>query len=192
MHSKMRLSDSGPALFGIFDMTVYDLKDGTRKRFRHIHKRNQITNQGREALLDLMRPETNNPGAPDQLQRESKIGSLSVGTNPTPPTLNDDETTMVQVWRGEFYPPGGSLSDCEVVVLPPDQYLLQIGKILPEAAAVGQVLTEAGIFTRGTLDDPYASVGRRLYARQVHPPIPKTGTMTIEYDWKLGISIQGS
>ena len=186
MRSKMKLRDSGPALFGIFDMTVYDLKDGTRKRFRHIHKRNQITNQGRESLLDLQRPETNNPGAPDELQRQSKIWSLSVGTNPTPPTLNDDDTTMLQVWRGEFSP----LSECQVVVIPPDQYLLQIGKILPEAAAVGQVLTEAGIFTRGDQDDPYASAGRRLYARQVHPPINKTGTMTIEYDWKLGISIQ--
>lgn len=175
-------------MFGIFDMKVYDTRNGIRKQIRHVHKRNQITNQGRTALLDLMRPETNNPGAPDDLQRERKIWSLSVGTNAIPPTINDDDTTMVQVWRSQFLP----LAECQVVVVPPNQYLLQISKILPTTAAVGQVLAEAGIFTRGDNDDPYTAIGRMLYARQVHPPIPKTGTMTIEYDWKLGISIQGS
>jgi len=188
MRSRVIFKDSGPGLFGIFDMKVYDIRDGKRKRIRHIHKRNQITNQGREGLLNLMRPETNSPGDPDTLQRQNKVWSLSVGTNATPPTINDDDTTMTQVWRSEFNP----FSECQVVVAPPDLFLLQIGKILPETAAVGQVLTEAGVFTRGDADDPYTAVGRGLYARQTHPAITKTATMTIEYDWKLGITIQGS
>jgi len=187
MSHTMKLRDAGPALFGIFDIRVYEHRDGVKQQLRHIHKRNQITNQGREALLDLMRPETNDPVTPDVLQRESKIRSLSVGTNATPPTINDDDSTMVQVWKGEF-----ALTECQVVVVPPDIFLLQVSKTLPTTAAVGQVLTEAGIFTRGTDDDPNLATGRRLYARQVHPPIIKSGTMTIEYDWKLGITIQGS
>jgi len=175
-------------LFGIFDMKVYDIRDGKRKRIRHIHKRNQITNQGREVLLDLMRPETNNPGDPGSLQEQSKIWSLSVGTNDTPPTINDDDTTMVQVWKSAFVP----FSECQVIATPPNLFLLQIGKTLPQTSAVGSTLTEAGVFTRGDDDDPDVASGRRLYARQIYPPIIKTVTMTIEYDWKLGITIQGS
>lgn len=190
MRAKMNLKD-GAGLFGIFDMSVYDIRNGKRQRIRHVHKRNQITNQGREALLDLMRPETNTPllGNPDDLQRESKIWSLSVGTYATPPTINDTDATMTQVWRSQF-----ALAECQVVVIAPNQYYLQIGKVLPSTpcSANGYTLTEAGVFTRGDSDDPVTSLGRKLYARQVHPPIIKTATMTIEYDWKLGITIQGA
>ena len=181
MRNQFAFQDS-PELFGIFGMKVYDVRNGKRICVRRVLKKNQITNQGRRALLELMRPVTFGVN-----QTIRQIFSLSVGTNSTPPTINDDDATMAQVWRNELV-----LSECEVVATAPNLFLLQIGKILPETDAVGQVLTEAGIFTRGTLADPYTSADRWLYARQTHPPITKTITMLIEYNWKLGVSIQGA
>lgn len=177
------LFGDSPALFGIFGMCVYDIRNGQRVCVRRIQKRNQITNQGRVALLELMRP----PAPEATTQEKHRIWSFSVGTHSTPPTINDDDTTMIQVWKSAF-----SGSECQIVTVPPNQYLLQIGKILPEAAAVGSVLVEAGVFTRGDDDDPDVATDRDLYARQTHPAITKSATMIIEYNWKLGISIQGA
>jgi len=167
-------------LWGIFGMKVYVTKDGKRKCIRRIVKNNQITNQGRKALLELMRPTTYGIA-----QDERQIWSLSAGTNVIPPQITDDETTMVEVWQSAFLAP-----ECQVVDIPPNTYYLQVSKIVPEAVAVGSTLTEAGIFTRGDNDDPALAVGKMLYARQIHSPVIKTNVMTIEYDWKLGITIQ--
>lgn len=172
---------SGCQLWGIFGMKVYvTQKDGQRKCIRRIVKNNQITNQGRTALLELMRPVTYGV-----LQDERQIWSLSSGTNSTPPQIIDDETTMTEVWQSAFLAP-----ECQVVAVPPVTYYLQVSKIMPTTAAVGSTLVEAGIFTRGDNDDPALAVGRMLYARQIHAPVIKTNVMTIEYNWKLGITIQ--
>lgn len=184
------------ALWGDFGLQVFDHSSGIPRRILRIRKKNQITNQGRIALLALMRPgpyATASPGdtVEIEVQRENRIWSLAVGTNTTPPTINDDDATMSIAWISSFfYPAGGGGSECQVISTPPNSYYLSISKTLPTTEANGNTLAEAGIFTRGDDDDPLITVGYSLYARQTHSPIIKTSSLTIQYDWQLGITIQ--
>jgi hypothetical protein len=167
------------ALFGNFGLRVFDLAGN---KLMSIQKKNQITNQGRNAVLSLLFP--GNAGA---VQETYRIWSLSAGTNNTAPTILDNLAAMHPVWSSAFI--GG---ECTVVENLPNDFYLQITKTLPDTDANGYTLTEAGIFTRGNNDDPDISTTKLLYARQIHPSIIKNATMTIQYDWQLGITIQGS
>ncbi len=174
-------------LFGIFGMRVFDIVDGEKKCIRRICKKNQIVNEGRQNLLELMAPPL--LGAPPppytSYQYERQLWSLSVGTNPTPPIITNDATSMTEVLQHVFTEP-----ECAVVSVVPNDFYVHVNVSVLEAEAVGQDLVEAGIFTRGDNDTPGLAAGRRLYARQTHPLIAKTATMVIEYDWRLGVSIQ--
>ena len=178
-----RLQKDAIKMYGVFGLRVFELRGGKFVQTRRIQKKNQITNQGRSNVLNLLCPAT---FGYDGLQDELKIKSIAVGTNSTPPTVADDDTTMVTVWREAF----DYISDCVVINNPPNDFMLSITKELPTTEANGSTLTEAGIFTRGDENDPDISVGMQLYARQVHSPIIKTSVMSILYDWQLGITIQ--
>ena len=175
------------SLYGVFGLTVFDISTGVPVKKLRIQKKNQITNQGRTAVLNLMCPYAYIllGGA----QSELIISSLAVGVNPILPTAADDNTTMTRVWHEPFDYGAG---ECSVVANPPNDFMLSISKTLPDTEVNGSILTEAGIFTAGTdPGNPMTSPGSFLYARQVHSPIIKTATMTILYDWQLGITIQG-
>lgn len=178
----MQLVKNSLALYGNFQMQVFDHSSGSPRRIFRWQKRNQITNQGRTALLVLMCPD----GVPDG-QLINSIWSFEAGTNATPPTVDDDETTMTSVWTSNL---NFSSGECTVVTTPPDDFHLAISKTLGLSEGNGSTLQEAGIYTRGDNLDPLISVGRKLYARQVHSPIPKVATMTVQYDWQLGLTIQ--
>lgn len=182
----MKRMDIG--LWGDFGMQVFDVSSGTPQRILRIRKKNQITNDGRTAILNLMGT-GGITGLPDDaaviVQRDNRIWSLAVGTNPTAPTVTDTLTTMTVAWNSVFSFP----AECEIVADPPSSFYLSISKTLGVDYANGSTLTEAGILTRGDDDDPASSTTKSLYARQVHSPILKTATMTIQYDWQLGITI---
>ena len=170
----MGKSDVG--LRGDFGMQVFDVSSGTPRRILRIRKKNQITNDGRTALLNLMG--IGDSAAPlwTEVQRDKRIWSLSVGTNPTPPAITDTLAVMSAVWNSSFTFP----AECQIVATPPNTYYLAISKTLPAvSSADGSTLAEAGILT----------YDNSLYARQIHSPILKTSTMTIQYDWQLGITI---
>ena len=172
-------------LFGDFTLRVYDLVDGKREMVRRFQKRNQITNEGREALLSLMRP-TVDLGTP---LIDDRIWSLAVGTNGTPPTVSDTESTMYLRFISALDFAGG---ECSRITTPPNDYYLAISKVIGTGDANGATpIAEAGIFTRGDDPDPELATTKKLYARQVFSPIIKTDTMSITIDWQLGITIQG-
>ena len=170
-------------LWGDFGIQVFDVSSGTPRSILRIKKKNQITNDGRAALLALMGSGGDASG--DTARQENQIWSLAVGTNATTPTVTDNFTTMTSVWNEAFTFP----AECAIVATPPNSYYLNISKTLGTTDAVGSTLAEAGILTRGDDDTPSSSTTKALYARQVHSPILKTSTMTIQYDWQLGITI---
>jgi hypothetical protein len=163
---------SGIALFGDFSMRVYDMVDGERQLVLRFQKRNQITNNGRDVILRLLRPE----GAP-HLVEDYQLGKLTVGTNNATPTVNDTLATINSVWTDSF-----ELEECEVVSGASEGFYIQISKSMPMEEGVGDEICEAGVLTKGDI----------LYARQVFSPIVKTATMSIQFDWQLGVTIQGS
>lgn len=155
------------ALYGIFGFTVYEHKSGAPVKVFSVLKKNQITNSGRLLVLNLL-------ANPATLSVDNQIGRLYVGTNATPPTMLDTVVTMHDVEQLDL------VYGVDITLDSPG-FLLSVMKELAPAEAVGSTLTEAGIVT---MDDS------TLYARQIHSPIIKTGTMTVTYTWQLGVSIQ--
>jgi len=66
-----------------------------------------------------------------------------------------------------------------------------LGPIEGNILSTGEYFTEAGLFTRGDNDDPedpgLADV--TMMSRQIHAPIHKDNSITLEYTWRLQIAI---
>lgn len=184
----------GLSLYGQFGMKVYDVKNGQKTLVRQITKKNQITNTGRLIVLELLRQSVLGT-IPQQNPNYNQLWSISAGTNGTIPSVADTGLyDATPPWTGQFF----SDAECKVVTVP--NLEIQVTKVMLEAEAVGFTLREAGLFTRGEADNPPSPPGyaswevipyRRMYARQVHPPVIKAATMTIEYVWLLGVTVQG-
>lgn len=168
-------------LYGRFGMTVYEVKDGQTRVLRRIQKKNQIVNNGREAML-LLLGQLGTAVPPN----ESQIWSLSAGTGGIPPQITDIGLATA-VWTSVFVP-----LEVSIVALAPSTFEVQTTKTLPTTDANGSTLQEAGIFTRGDNDDPSLAGNRKLYCRQTHPPILKTSSIQIVYDWRLGVTVEGA
>ena len=191
MSKKRAKEPTAVGLYGIMRVSAYAGED-KKLVFRQIVK-NQITNDGRSAVLDLLGQVPVGGGGTEWQENPTynMIWSLAVGTGSTPPTL-DDKTLGNQVWIGVFDP---LTTERERLFEP--VWALQVSKTIPAGTLTGSIITEAGIFTRGDNDDPALAeivppIGagyRRLYARQVHDPITKTVEMSLVYDWKLGVTI---
>lgn len=160
-------------LYGRFGMTVYEVKDGQRRVLRRIQKKNQIVNDGREVMLQLL-----GQMATGVLPDDNQIWSLSAGTGGIPPVITDT-ALYAPVWSGVFtiLPP-----EIAIIALPPSTFEVQTTKTIPTTDANGTTLQEAGIFTKSG----------KMYCRQTHPPILKLNTIQIVYDWRLGITVEGA
>lgn len=175
------LRNDRACLYGRFGMTIYNVKDGQARVVRRIQKKNQVVNDAREVMLQLLAQDATAIPAV-----QNKIWSLSVGVVGTPPQITDTGL-LGEVWASAFAFP----AECAITALSPT-FEIVVNKTLPTTEANGNTLREAGIFTRGTLDDPYTSANRRMYCRQTHSPIEKVATMQIVYDWRLGITVEGA
>ncbi len=72
---------------------------------------------------------------------------------------------------------------------------LQLLATLDASEGNGATLQEVGLFTRGNKpvptesDAPGIGPGEvRMIAHQVHPPIPKTPAITVEYSWQIAFT----
>jgi len=182
-----RLRGNNLGLYGVMTVSVYDVKDGKNQRVLRLVKKNQITNQGREVVLELLTQVPLIGGVGNVFQKHpdyNQLWSLAIGTGTTPPTLGDTNLVAPIAWDGRFNP-----LDVERAVNLTG-FEINITKAVPALVATGSTITEAGIFTRGDDDDPLLAVNKQLYARQVHAGIVKTATMSITYDWRFGVTIQ--
>lgn len=169
-------------MYGHLTMHVYDMKRGKRERVYTVTKRNQITNLGREVLLECLAGDLNDA-------EWNTLWSLSVGTGTTPAVASQTQLDT-PVWTGE-------LSGAERVYAP-SLHEVNIIKEVPAGEATGYTVTEAGLFTKGQYDNPTAAGGgawealngRRMYARQTVPAFLKGATMSVIFDWKLGLTVQ--
>jgi len=174
-------------LYGQFGLTVYE----HGKKTLSITKRNQVTNGGRRIVLELLRQSATIGWLPQANPNYNQIWSLGAGTNATPPAATDTDLYSV-AWTGQL------IGDAEIYVQDIPTLEILISKVMPEADGVGVTFQEAGLYTRGSLDDPSTLFPptdwslipfRRLYARQAHPAILKSAVMSLEYSWRLGITV---
>ena len=181
----------GIQLYGHFEMSAYDTKDGTKRRVHHYSNHNQVTNDGRRIVLELLRQTALT--VPQDNPNYNQLWSLSVGTNATPAAVTD--TSLYSVcWTDRF------TSDAEIYLQALPQLEIVVSKSIPEVDAVGFTLCEAGLYSRGALDDPTTLIPptdwtlipwRRMYARQIFSPVLKSITMLILFDWRLGVTVAG-
>jgi hypothetical protein len=73
-------------LYGYIEVSVFDAARND-KRIYHVKKKNQVVNTGRQAVLEMLTQYTT--GSPGQQNPNyNQLWSLGVGTDGTPPTVN--------------------------------------------------------------------------------------------------------
>lgn len=174
-------------LYGNFGLRVYDVKpDGSRELLWRISKKNQITNVGREVVLQLLAQATGGDPVQDAPEK-GQIWSLGIGESSVAPAAA--QTTLFSpIWNVALAIPA---ERAYVPVL----YEVQISKEIPAGDADGKIFAEAALFTRGDEDSPVIApsweliTNRVMYSRQIFSPFIKGASMSVVFDWNLGMTI---
>lgn len=138
-----------------------EVRKGSRV-VRRIALRNTITYQGRNSLLYLLGQTIGTPG-------DWRMDRLVPGTNGTPPTVGDIAM-------------GAPLGISDQLILAPSNLTISpaTGELIVVATldttqGNGSTLREAGI----------QLANGQLFARQVHPAVPKDALLTVTYTWRV-------
>lgn len=168
-------------LYGRIEVSVFDAARGG-KRIYHVKKRNQVVNTGRQAVLEMLTQYgTGSPG--QQNPNYNQIWSLGVGTDGTPPTVNQTALGAEVLTKILTRP-------TEVLYVPDPTFEVHCSMTFDTTEANDpSPLQEVALFTRGDDDDPYVAANRLLYARQTFSPFVKTNTMTVVFNWILGMTV---
>lgn len=144
-------------------------------------KKNVITFGGTDLLVRLMAP---NAAFGANVQEESQIKSMRFGTDNTTPQRTDTD-----------------LANEAVVGTPVRVELLDANRVVGASGTVeytatlgsgdgnGVTYREAGLFSRGTDDDPQLATGETMFSRQVFPDQPKTAAVTLTFAWRITFSV---
>lgn len=168
----------GIGMRGDLTVTVKDTKNGATLWREEI--RNKITFLAADLLVELIAQRTTDPTT-----SYNSIYSMRMGVSNTPASRAD-------INLGSFVV-GKALADVNKVTGVAGE--LQFITTLGPTEANGYTLQEAGLFTRGSAgsptpsDTPGTAPGSvRMFARQVHPPVPKSTAITIEYSWRIAFT----
>jgi hypothetical protein len=145
-------------------------------------KKNVITFAGTESLVKLMAP---NAAFGATIQEESQMKSMRFGTNNTTPQRTDVDLAAEAIVTGD--PVRIELLDANRVV--GASGTVEFVAVLDAATGNGVTYREAGLFTRGTADDPLLTTGESMFSRQVFPDQVKTGAVTLEFRWRITFTV---
>jgi hypothetical protein len=141
----------------------------TNEIIRNIEIRNTITYVGLTTIVRLWSQRT--IVDPTDLA----ISALNVGTGTTPPVRGD--TALVS----EVYSIPLSDSNKVETTVPPT-FEIKILATLEKGTSISpfnnQTISEAGLFT----------ADGQLIARQIHPGLPKTTAIVIDYEWRISFT----
>lgn len=179
------------SLYGNLSMRVYDVDpNGEKKLLFRFSKKNQITDDGRLTVLQLLAQAPSPPGTTLQGNPAyGQIWSLSVGSGIIPPAAS--QTGLVApVWTGALNIALGER------VYNAGSFQINVHKTVPVGEADGLTFAEVGLFTRGSLaapspiTDPWEPIPeRKMYSRQIFPSFVKGATMSVVFDWTLGLTV---
>lgn len=144
-------------------------------------KKNTVTFGGTDLIIRLLAP---NAVFGPNVQLENQIKSLRLGTSNITPQRTDTGLISEAVVSGspvriEFFDANrlvGALGTVEFTAT------LGIGD------GNGVTYREAGLFTRGTANDPLVTTAATMFARQVFPDQVKTAAVQIEFRWRLTLT----
>lgn len=152
----------------------------TGAQLKRIEIRNKITFLAADVLVELLAQRASDP-----VPLYDSIYSMRMGTSNTPASRSD-------INLGAFLI-GKQLADVNKVTGVPGE--LEFIATLGTGDANGNTLQEAGLFTRGSAgsptpsDVPGTAPGNvRMFARQIHPAIPKTIAISVEFQWRIAFT----
>jgi hypothetical protein len=155
--------------------------------------RNTITYVALRSLVNLISQKTTTTPA------DYKVAYLRLGTGTTPPVRADINLEFPAPTAGA--PLDIALGDAEKYLTVSNPFEMKIVATLGYLDLNGLSLTEAGLFIRGTTTptipapptSPAQNAGDlthypELFARQIHPAIPKSISFVIDYDWRIAFT----
>lgn len=152
--------------------------------WRTVEIRNKIMFLAADVLVALLAQRSADyPGGAGQ-KANDQLYTMRMGTSNTAPSRADTNLGNPVVGVVLADPAG------KVTSLPGE---LQLLATLATTDANGFTLQEAGLFTKGAgagvLDAPGNTVlVPRLFARQIHPGIPKTNAISLQYSWTIAFT----
>jgi hypothetical protein len=173
------------------DLRIIVRDSATGRRLRTIEIRNKITFLAADVLVELLAQRATDPQPPGfpiaaaPVKTPNELFSMRMGSSNVPASRADTNLGAFVV--------GKQLLDVNKVTGVPGE--LELIASLGAADANGVTLQEAGLFTRGSAlapspsDPPGTVPGQpRLFARQIHPAIPKSTAISLDYSWRIGFS----
>ena len=145
-------------------------------------KKNVITFLAADDLVRLLAP---NASFGATIQEESQIKSMRFGTSNVAPQRSDTALSAEAIVSG---------TPVRVELLDANRLIgvggtVEFTAVLDSTMANGVTLREAGLFTRGTADDPQTTSSALLFAHQVFPDQPKTSAVELEFRWRISFTV---
>lgn len=145
-------------------------------------KKNVITFGAGVSIVTLLAP---NVAFGVNAQLENQIKSMRFGTSNLAPQRSD--TNLASEAIVSAVPVRVLLTDAQRIVGVAGT--VEFVAVLDAATGNGVTYREAGLFTRGTADDPQTTAGAVMFSRQVYPDQPKTSIVELEYRWRVTFTV---
>jgi hypothetical protein len=145
-------------------------------------KKNVITFGAGVSAIILLAP---NASFGVNAQLENQIRSMRFGTSNLAPQRSDTQLAAEATVLG--VPVRQELPDANRIV--GIAGTVEFVAVLDAATGNGVTYREAGLFTRGTADDPQVTAGATLFSRQIYPDQPKTSIVELEYRWRITLTV---
>jgi hypothetical protein len=161
--------------------------------------RNTITYVALRSLVNLISQKTTVVAA-DYAVKYLRVGGYPTGfpVAMVPPTRSDINIQLPLSLIASTYI---SLGDTEKTLSLANPFEMKVNATLAATELNGTDLTEAGLFIRGTttptIPAPPVSPAQELtdlthypelFARQIHPAIPKSAAFVVDYDWRIAFT----
>jgi len=145
-------------------------------------KKNVITYKGTDSLVKLHAP---NAALGANVQLENQIKSMRFGLSSTTPQRTDLNLLSEASVSGNYV---------RVQLLDANRVIGVSGTVeyvatLASGYGNGVTYREAGLFTRGTTDDPLTTSADIMFSRQVFPDHPKNSSVVLEFRWRITYTV---
>lgn len=175
------------------DLRIVVRRADTGKIHWRYEIRNTITYVALKGLVNLISQKTTSTPA------DYKVAYLRLGTGTTPPVRSNINIEIPA--PSAAAPLDLLLGDAEKYLTVSNPFEMKIVTTLGAPDLNGLNLTEAGLFIRGTttptIPAPPVSPAQNtsdlthypeLFARQIHPAIPKSAAFVVDYDWRIAFT----
>ncbi len=158
-------------------------RDASTKYIQSVwEKKNVITFDGTDSLVMLMAP---NLVLGATIQEERQIKSMRFGTNNTAPQRTDEDLLTEAIVSSN--PVRIELVDANRII--GGSGTVEFVATLASGVGNGVTYREAGLFTRGTDDDPLTTTGGAMFSRQIFPDQVKNSSVELEFRWRVTFTV---